>query len=249
MFKFFKEIKESFMEGVEEGKQELAEEKEAEKAEVNKKLEMLSKLPDEERFGTSLAAPFRTTAFMDWFTMFKSIKESKQEDELPVHLYKYGYLEELDKNDVKSLKNQQEGSFDIEGADDVLSIVQSFLLGNQISLNSLENIEPKYQPEDLICFKRGRFLSTWAFSAAASTLVSGVEFNGVSKERSLEIFSELLPHVQKMYSTWDDFGEKYKQEDALINDGKKELKKTEDTIYNLTFKFGSPWVQFPLENY
>lgn len=38
MFKFFKEIKESFQEGLEEGRQELAEEKEVEKAKVIKTL-------------------------------------------------------------------------------------------------------------------------------------------------------------------------------------------------------------------
>lgn len=111
---------------------------------------------------------------MDWFTLFKSTRELKQEDELPVHLYKYGNLEELDKDYVRNLKAQQERSFDIENAHDVLSIVQSFLLGVEISLSSLENIQPKFPPEDLICFKRGRFLSTWALSATASTLVSGL---------------------------------------------------------------------------
>ena len=249
MFKFFKEMKEAVQEGVEEAKEELKEEQEQEKLKSVDMLVELSEIPQEERFGTSLAAPFRTTAFMDWFTLFKSQRESKQEDVVPVHLYKYGNLEELDKDYVRNLKAQQEQSFDIENEADVLSIVQIFLLGIGISLNSLENIEPKYQPEELICFREGELLPAWSLSAAASTLVSGVELNGASKEYSLKIFSELLPYVQKKYSNWNEFGNDYIREDGLVNGGKKAVKQTSHTIYNLTFKFGSPWVQFPLENY
>ncbi|MGX6970667.1 hypothetical protein [Vagococcus bubulae] len=126
MFKFFKEMKEAVQEGVEEAKEELKEEQEQEKLKSVDMLVELSEIPQEERFGTSLAAPFRTTAFMDWFTLFKSQRESKQEDVVPVHLYKYGNLEELDKDYVRNLKAQQEQSFDIENEADVLSIVQNF---------------------------------------------------------------------------------------------------------------------------
>jgi len=249
MFKFLKEIKEAFQEGVEEAKEELKEEQEKEKNRNIDVLNKLSEISQEERFGTSLAAPFRTTTFMDWFSLFKSSRELKEEDVIPVHLYKYGYLDELNESDIERLKNQQEGSFDIENEEDVLSITQSFLLGVGISLHSLENIKPKYQPEELICFKEGKLLPAWSLSAAASTLVSGVEFNGLPKEKSLKIFSELLPDVQKMYKNWDEFGDDYLREDGLINSEKKAIKQTDNTIYNLTFKFGSPWVQFPLENY
>lgn len=249
MFKFFKEMKDSVKEGIEEAKEELKEEQEIENVKNEQLFDELANIPKIERFATSLAAPFRTTAFMDWFTLFKSQRESKQEDVIPVHLYKYGYLEELDKDYVTSLKNQQEASFDIETQADVLSIMQSFLLGIGVSLDYLEDIEPKYQPEELICFREGKLLPAWSLSAAASTLVSGVEFNGVSKEHSLKIFSELLPYVQKMYSNWNEFGNDYLREDELINNEKKSVKQTSNTIHNLTFKFGSPWVQFPLEDY
>lgn len=249
MFKFLKEIKESFKEGIEEGKQELQEEQELKKETSEQILKELTLISKEERFGTSLAAPFRTTAFNDWFTMFKSVRESKQEDVLPLHLYKYGNLNDLSEEHIEMLRKQQEGSFEIETEEDVLSIVQSFLLGIGISLKILENVEPKYQPYELICYREGELLPTWSLSAVASTLVSGVDFNGLSKEYSLKIFSELLPIVQEKYSDWEEFGKEYKKEDVLMNSSKKDIKKTTNTIYNLTFKFGSPWVQFHLEDY
>lgn len=92
MFKFLKEIKEAFQEGVEEAKEELKEEQEKEKNRNIDVLNKLSEISQVERFGTSLAAPFRTTAFIDWFSLFKSSRELKEEDVIPVHLYKYGYL-------------------------------------------------------------------------------------------------------------------------------------------------------------
>lgn len=249
MFKFLKEVQKSFIEGLEEGKQEFQEEQQLKKKSSNQILEALHLIPKEERFGTSLAAPFRTTAFNDWFTMFKNIRESKEEDVLPLHLYKYGNLNDLKEEEIAMLKKQQEGSFPIVDEEDVLSIVQSFLLGIEISLKTLDKVDPKYQPKELICYRDGKLLPTWSLSAAASTLISGVELNGVSKEYSLKIFSELLPIIQEKYTNWNDFGQKYKEEDSLLNSNKKDIKRTENTIHNLTFKFGSPWGQFKLEDY
>lgn len=249
MLKFFKEMKDAFNEGVEEARQELDEESKLENNETRQILEELALISKEELFGTSLSAPFRTTAFNDWFTLFQSIREAKEENVIPIHLYKYGYLNELNKKDVVMLRKQQDGSFYIENEDDVLSIIQSFLLGIEISLEALNNVEPMYIPSELICFKNETLLPAWSLSAVASTLISGVEFKGVSKVKSLKIFGELLPIVQKRYSNWCDFGNAYREEDAIINNKKKQIKYTAITIHNLTFKYGSPWVRFRLEDY
>lgn len=249
MFKFINFVKESIKEGVEEGRQELKAEEELISKQTSITLDQIEVLPVEEIFGTSLATPFRTTVFMDWFALFKSDKMKKEENVIPIHLYTFGELGDFDKDTVERLNQQQKESFPVENAQDVLAIVKSFLEGLNIPMTSLDGVDKKYDSHELISFHEGELLPAWSLSAAASTLVSGVEFNGVSKEEALKIFLELLPIVKNRYKDWSEFGQEFASNDIIITNNKREAKRTYQTIHNLNFKFGSPWIQYPLENY
>ena len=67
---FFKELIDAFKEGIEEGKQELAEEKKQENIDNFNNRNTITTVPQEEKLGVALASPFRESVFLDWFSVF-----------------------------------------------------------------------------------------------------------------------------------------------------------------------------------
>lgn len=81
-------------------------------------------------------------------------------------------------------------------------------------------------------------------------MTSGVQFENVSKEKALQIFTELLPIVKEKYPNWISFSRDFiSQEQRTKVNGKMAQKQLENYVSYLTYKAGSPWVMFPLEEY
>ncbi len=141
MIKFFKEIVSSIKEGIEEGKQELAEEKKLENANSNIDINLISDLPYNESFGTALSAPFRVVIFGDWFTLFKSIDEST-DNYYPIHLYSFGEYPKLSEK-KKEFIDKLKIDFGITNEQSCFEVLSSFfdLLSISKEKTPIENVE------------------------------------------------------------------------------------------------------------
>lgn len=250
MFKFIKELKGSFNEGREEAKQEALEEERLNGQEKEEILEKISDLSKAEIFGCSLAAPFRASALQCWFTIFKKDKESLEEDVIPFPLFSFGGEEYLTEDQLDSLKKQLVESFSVTGSEEVLLMAREFLYYTNIDLEALAEIElpddRKLPDDDELDIQ----LDAWLLSAVGALLTSGVQFENVPKEKALQIFAELLPIVKEKYPNWFSFSRDFiAQEQRTKVNGKMALKQLENYVSYLTYKAGSPWVMFPLEEY
>lgn len=250
MFKFIKELKENFNEGREEAKQEAMEEERLRGQEKEEILEKISDLSKVEIFGCSLAAPFRASALQCWFTIFKKDKESLEENVIPFSLFSFGGDEYLTEDQQDSLKKQLAESFSVTGSEEVLLMAKEFLYYTNIDLEALAEIElpddRKLPDDDELDIR----LDAWLLSAVGALLTSGVQFENVPKEKALQIFAELLPIVKEKYPNWISFSKDFiAQEQRTKVNGKIAQKQLENYVAYLTYKSGSPWVIFPLEEY
>lgn len=250
VFKFIQELKESFNEGQEEAKQEALEKEkfeELERTEILAKIDNLSKV---EIFASSLAAPFRASALQCWFTIFKKDKESLDENVIPFPLFSFGGEEHIIEEDLDSLKEQLEKSFLVKGSEEVLRMAKEFLLYANIDLESLVEIELTKDRKLPAEWDLDIRLDAWLLSAAASLLTSGVQFEDVPKDKALQIFAELMPIVKEKYPNWGSFSKDFiAQEKTTKVNGRMTQKQLSNTVSYLTYKSGSPWVMFPLEDY
>lgn len=250
MFKFIQELKDSFYEGREEAKQEALEKERIEDQGRTEILEKISELSKIEIFGCSLAAPFRASALQSWFTIFKKDKESLEENIVPFPLFSFGGEDYITDEQLDSLKKQLEESFSVSGSEEVLIMAKEFLYYTNIDLEALAEVElsndRKLPANDELDIR----LDAWLLSAVASLITSGVQFEDVPKEKALQIFTELLPIVKEKYPNWLSFSKDFvAQENRTKVNGRMAQKQLENYVSYLTYKFGSPWVMFPLESY
>lgn len=250
MFKFIKELRDSFNQGREEARLEVLEEEYSEKLEKAEIMGKIAELSKVEIFGCSLAAPFRAAALQTWFTIFKKDKESLDETLVPLPLFSFTDINHLTEEQLNTLKRQLGESFSVTGSEEVLIMAKEFLRYSNIELASLREIklpdDRKLPEEDKIDIQ----LDAWLISAVGALLTSGVQFEGVPKEKAMLIFAELLPIVKEKYPTWISFSKDFvAQEKRTKVNGKLAQKQLENAVSYLTYKYGSPWVMFPLEEY
>lgn len=234
MFKIIKEyIIDPFKEGREEAKQEAEQEKQEQDQRTS---DVIADLTYPEMFAASLAAPFRATVFLDWFSLFK--KEENDSEEQPIlHLLCFGAIADLKKEDIRSLKVQQETSFDITSGEEALIVAKTNLQAAGIQLSSLQAVSDSSEnlPQQLN-------LTALEIGIAATVLVSAVDTNLLQKDQVLAIFEELIPKVQGKFESWEDYGTQLLGQEAIVkfNTGfsRKQLEKT---MENLLRKSDSPW--------
>ncbi|RBP98430.1 hypothetical protein CRD60_00750 [Bifidobacterium aemilianum] len=215
------------------------------------KLAAIALLPREEVLATSLAAPFRACACYDWFSLFKSNRKALDESLIPMHLYGFPSLEGLDQDKVDMLRQQQTLSFGVSSAQEVLETGRILLARAGMSLPSLDGVPTLERlPESLAASPDSDQPNAWTISAFSSLLISGVEFNGLAKDQAMGLFAELSPMVLDAFGDWGDYAEDFLTWDHAMgmNQGRAG-KLLRNTVESLTFKYGSPWVRYPLESY
>ncbi len=241
MIKFFKEMIESIKEGIEEGKQELAEERKLENADSEIDINLISELPYNESFGTSLSAPFRVVIFGDWFTVFKSLDNST-DNYYPIHLYSFGEYPKLSEH-KKEFINKLKIDFEITDQKSCFEVLSSFfdLLSISKKETPLENLEgTKINiPFDKLSEVKASAVVTCIIShiATASTDVGYID-----KKDALIILDKVIAYVKQHHNNWDEYSSSFiegQSEIGLNNSaGTSVLKKY---CGYLTTKKGSPW--------
>lgn len=241
MIKFFKEIISSIKEGIEEGKQELAEEKKNENESYTLKKIEIEKLPYTECFGNALGAPFRIVIFGDWFTLFNTIDEANNEY-YPSHLYSFGSYKKL-KDVKKEFITKLNRDFKITDQDSCLTVLSSFFkIANIKKENTIiENIDAS---EVTIPYTEMDELHK---SAVISCIISYIttaatDVGYLKKAEALSILEKTIEYVKNHHNNWNDYGNYFieGQSEIGLNNlaGNKVLKKY---LNYLKTKKGSPW--------
>ncbi len=241
MIKFFKEIISAFKEGIEEGKQELAEEQKLENDKNNIDQTTIESLPYTERFGNALGAPFRVVIFGDWFTLFKKLEEST-EDYYPVHLYTFGSYQRLDdvkKTFTKVLKRD----FGIKDTSSCLKVLSSFfdiawIAKKNTPVENIESTEVNMPYAELSEPNKSAVVS--CIMSHITTAATDVGY--LDKKDALVILDKTIAYVKQHHNNWDDYGTCFieGQSQVGLNNavGKSTLKKY---VEYLKSKKGSPW--------
>lgn len=103
---------------------------------------MLASLTYTEMLAACLAAPFRASVFLDWFSLFKQVDSATQPI---VHLLCFGEIANLDSEDIQRIKEQLEKSFDISSGEEALSVAKTSLELSGIQLRSLQEVSTHYE--------------------------------------------------------------------------------------------------------
>lgn len=243
MSNFFKDMLNSFKEGMAKGKaeleQEMAKNIETEDFQKNTVFLTIENIPNIEKFGTALGAPFRTVIFGDWFSLFKNNFEDLTQ---PIHLYTFGNYQGKSKYE-KELSKYLNRDFNITNKESCLQVLAAYfrisgIETNHITLNNYHNnlIDEtiwdmtKSGTKALIC-------------AVTSHIVSAsVDVDYLSKDEGLKILLNISNFAKKNYSNWNDYSKAFltgNQNIKLSNAiGRSVLKKH---VGHLKTKKGSPW--------
>ncbi|MEO1772050.1 DUF1266 domain-containing protein [Candidatus Enterococcus ferrettii] len=233
----FKIIKEYIINPFKEGREEARKEAEQEKQEQNQITEdTITDLTYTEMFAACLAAPFRASIFLDWFSLFK--KEEVDSEEQPIlHLLCFGEIANLKKEDIRSLKVQQETSFNISSGEEALIVAKASLQAADIQLLSFQEVSDSSEA----AHPKVNFVAS-EIEIAAIVLVSAVDTNLLQKEQVLAIFEELIPKVQEQFEGWEDYGTQLLDQDTIMKfDTGISRKLLEETMENLIHRGNSPW--------
>ena len=239
MFKFFKEMIDSFKEGIEEGKQELKEEETKKLETENENVLIVEKLSQTEKFGTALGAPFRVVLFGDWFTLFGS----KDDDPaIPLHLYSFGNYPNKEKFE-NDLAKSIERDFEITDKESCINILASYFNLAEIDKNNtiLENNVANMGDENMWDLsKEGS--KALLIAVVSHIITASTDIGILEKDESLAILDKLIAYTKKNYTDWNSFAEAFMagNESVGLNNaaGRSVLKKY---INYLKAKKGSPW--------
>ncbi|MEO1771095.1 MULTISPECIES: DUF1266 domain-containing protein [Enterococcus] len=233
----FEIIKEYIIKPFKEGKEEARKEVEQEKREQDQRTrDTIADLTYTEMFAACLAAPFRAVLFLDWFSLFKK-EEVDFEDQPILHLLCFGETANLNEEDIRSLKVQQETSFNIFSGEEALIVAKASLQAADIQLLSLREVsESSEAAHSKINF------TALEIGIAAMALVSAVDTSLLQKDQVLAIFEELIPKVQEKFEGWEHYGTRLLDQEAIVkfNTGFSR-KQFEGDIKNLIHKSNSPW--------
>ncbi|MGE8380608.1 MAG: DUF1266 domain-containing protein [Sphingobacterium sp.] len=240
MFKFFKELLSAAKEGVNEAREELAQEAELDKAkspQINNK-DMLNNIPYGEQFGTALGAAFRVIVFGDWFTVFGSAGD---DGTYPIHLYQFGnYPKQAEYRDelVKLLKRD----FAITDIESCLQILAAYfnLLGIKTGGTVLEGREDQIDSRSWDISKPG--VDALVITVSSHITTAAADIGYLPKSAALDILKNLSSYARSHFKDWHTFSEKFLEGEHYVGlnnkIGKSYLKRY---IGYLREKIGSPW--------
>jgi hypothetical protein len=252
---FFSELKDAFREGVEEGREELAAEAAAKDAEMP---EFLARIPLEEQFGVALAAPFRVSAFNDWFTIFKD--EELTAEEFPKHLYAISDTTLVSKSDLKMLKKVIARDFEIKDETSALwAIGQLFTAAALPSQTEFPYIDGKedawaewasiFYNSRLVDQDQRKNLLTLVVNMATHVIVASANVGYIAPQTALSLLGELSVFTKSLYGadgTWAEYGACFlAANDTIELNDENGMKLLQGHIKHLLEKPGSPWVNVP----
>ncbi|MDR3305459.1 MAG: DUF1266 domain-containing protein [Clostridiales Family XIII bacterium] len=259
---FFKELIEAIKEGRAEAKEELAQE--AAKQEASKKSDeaertaFLDSIPYGERFGMALAAPFRVSVFLDWFTVWKN--DDHTDDEFPRHLYAISPGGLLQKSDLKALKKALARDFSISDESSALCIIGQIFDGGAIpsatefpeydrkTTNYGDYARPLYGANYLDEDGRKNGLTLVA-NMAAHAVAGSVDLGYITLDVGLSLLRDVGAFVKSLYGpdgSWAEYGTRFLAANDIfeLND-KKAMELLGKYVHKLCEKPGSPWVNVP----
>lgn len=241
MFKFFKELVDSFKEGVAEAKEEMAQEATEEKIIKEKELQEVNDIPNipyAEKFGTALGAPFRVVIFGDWMTIFNKAEENEK---YPVHLYTFGSYLQRAKYE-KDLQQCIERDFDIIDNSSAIHTLSAFF--THAGLSKQDTIlENTYHRLGLDMWNLDLPGVPAVMASVLSHIISAATDSGyLEKQDALQILDKVIAYAKIHYDNWTDFETNFligEQNVGLNNSlGRSVLAKY--TKF-LSEKKGSPW--------
>ncbi|MDR3364449.1 MAG: suppressor of fused domain protein [Clostridiales Family XIII bacterium] len=265
---FFKELRDAWKEGVEEAKAEAAEERAAEAAETAaapqreaaERRAFLDAIPYEEKFGLALAAPFRTTIFMDWFSVFK---DNDTDEEFPKHLYTVGEAGAVKKADLKNLKTAIARDFEITGEQSALLAIGQIFAGGAIPS---ETEFPGYDTKakrlaycadvistlNLLDGEQKKDALTFIVNMAAHATAASANAGFLTAETAGSLFRDLGIFIKSLYAdsvdggSWEEYGARFLAANDIFEMNKeKGMKALRKAVDDLGKKPGSPWVNVP----
>ena len=259
---FFKELIDAAKEGIEEGKEELAQEKAEEKRLEQEGVDALKAqvngIDYDEQFGVALAAPFRAVLFADWFSLFKSSREDRDEDEYPLHLYACGEQIDLSDSDVKNMAHMIKRDFGATNKDTAMAVI-----GDIFELYSIST-KVDFPPSDDMSRKEIRdYQNSMAilkveiddelhqkYTALAIIMVAflitcSTDLGYIEKPLAMLLLKDLSKYTKSLYKgkgSWKTLGEDFLEGESIAQlNGKKGRKELEKYVGYLNFKAGSPW--------
>lgn len=239
MFKFLKEIVDSFKEGIAEGKEELKQEAAAKENENQNDFAQIEAIAYDEKFGTALGAPFRVVVFGDWFTLFKS---SDDDTTTPLHLYTFNEYPAKEKHE-KELAKLMERDFDIHDTESCKSILASYFKTANIDTNQtiLEGLTDPSVDEDMWdVSKEG--VPALICAVTSHIITASTDIGYITKNEALILLNKVNNYAKQNYNDWHTYADAFMLGDENIGlnnaAGRGVLKKF---ISYLKTKKGSPW--------
>jgi hypothetical protein len=243
MFGFFKEIIDSFKEGVEEGKAELVEEAAAEKQKAEGEqaaiLAQIEGIPYDEKFGVALGAHFRCSYFNDWFTVFK---EDPDDNQYPIHLYTCGSYAALDEN-KKGLAKILKRDFDITDQKSCLYVLAMFFSFAGIAASESPDGDAGFEELNRLKWDVSQSGVSALLVAVTSHIVSaGVDVGYIEKADGVSFLRSIASYAKACYQGWNEFNENFFIGEAIVGlNNKAGIAVLEKKAGYLMTKKGSPW--------
>jgi hypothetical protein len=238
MFKWFKEIfVDSIKEGIDEAKQEVAEEKEKERiskkenaekeraAQEENRLRILA-IPYPEKFAVSIAAPFRAVYLSGWSPVFEN-NESDGRVTWPLSLYSFGEANSITEEKRKALKELIARDFDITSQDSATKSIASLLLAGNIStklekyadeesqtfnafLTALREAAEVHSNHALaVVIAEERSLKALLCCMAAYAITSSVDCGYLEKSLALELLGDVTTYVKADFTGWKNYSDEF----------------------------------------
>ena len=271
MFKWFKEVfVDSIKEGIDEAKQEIAEEKEKERIlqEEEMKKEQIRQeenrlrilaIPYPEKFAAAIAAPFRAVYLSGWAPVFEK-DESEDRITWPLSLYSFGEADSIADEKRGELRELLARDFDIEDGDSALQSIASLLYAGTISerlqkyadedsqtLNGFltalrEAAEADSADELASAIAAARSLKALLSCMTAYAITGSVDCGYLDKPFALELLADVAAYVKADFSGWQDFGEEFLagEKSVKLNNPLGRRFLSKYVGY-LHLKLGSPW--------
>lgn len=243
MFKFFKEMVDSFKEGIAEGKEELkqeaAEKEQKEAANQETAQNEIDAIDFDEKFGTALGAPFRVVIFGDWFTLFGS---NDNDPTIPLHLYTFGTYPNKEKF-VEELSKSINRDFDINDKESCKDILASYFKIAGINQDNTLLQDKTSNKVDATMWDITKEGSKALICAVVSHIISAsVDVGYLTKNEALPLLQNINMFAKQNYSNWQNYSDAFLTGDKNIglnnSMGRSVLSKY---IKHLNTKKGSPW--------
>lgn len=221
MFKFLKEwILDPIKEGMDEARQEMAEEKETAFTSAQ---EHLATVPYEEQFATALAAPFRVVVFGDWFTVFKD--DGSNDKLYPVHLFAFGDGVDVTEENITDFRKMLERDFGITDGDSTLTKTGTLLRVGAIPCNTelpeeAEELFPGIDWELLrkvlnAVDSKNDFLTVLC-AMTAYILTSATEVGYLKKEEAMPLLRDIGAFARTICDGWTEYGDAFLCGEKLV---------------------------------